>query len=937
MTDLALPPQYNPAAIEAELYRFWVEHGCFAPEPADTRRDGAIAQPLPYVIMMPPPNVTAVLHMGHGLNNTVQDVLARFERMRGRPTLWLPGTDHAGIATQNVVEKLVAKQGRTRFDLGREEFVRRVWSYVDETGGAILEQLKALGSSADWSRTYFTLDADLSRAVREVFVRLYEKGLIYRGKYIINWCPRCLTALSNEEAEKSEVDGKIWRLRYPLAGGQGFISVATTRPETMLGDMAVVVHPGDKRFHALLGQSVLLPLVGREVPILADEAIDPEFGTGAVKVTPAHDPLDFEIGQRHGLTPLDIMTPDAHLNETVPERFRGLDRFEARRRVVQEFEALGLLEGVDSHRHAVGHCYRCDTVIEPRLSDQWFVRMQPLAAPALEAYRTGQLRFIPERRGEEYASWMGNIRDWCISRQLWWGHRIPVWYCDGCGGTTVSRDDVARCGCGAVPRQDEDVLDTWFSSWLVPFSSLGWPEQTDDLARFYPGSVLVTAPEILFFWVARMVMAGIEFMGRVPFDTVYLHGTVRDTQHRKMSKSLGNGIDPLEVIEKYGADALRYTVIASMAVGTDVILDPKDLETSFAPGRNFANKLWNAGRFILTNLGDNPGKGEPAVRPYVSDATGTGDLLDRAHTHATGTGDPVGRPYDGSLRPLAGPYPNVIRRDELTLADRWIIARCDRMVREATANYEKFRLNEAASAVYHFVWSDLADWYLEQAKPRLYGTQPGGDVARAVVARTFEVALQVLHPIMPFITETLWQRLPGRAPNASIMRSKWPHPARLAMDDAAERDFTLVQELVGAVRQIRAEYGVEPGKPVNVRASRAHAAFRTEEQTIMRLAKIGSLSYGAPLAEAGANAVLVDGTTLYIALGDLVDVEKECQRLGAELDRITGLIEAQQKKLGNEQFVSRAPAAVVEGERAKLLQFEQQAAALTEKRGQLGC
>ncbi|MEO8636058.1 MAG: valine--tRNA ligase [Gemmatimonadales bacterium] len=895
MTDLSLPPQYNPAAIEAELYRFWLERGCFAPDADQAWSGGALAPPRPYVIMMPPPNVTAVLHMGHGLNITVQDVLARFERMRGRPTLWLPGTDHAGIATQNVVEKLVAKEGKTRFDLGREEFVRRVWSYVDETGDAILEQLKALGASADWSRTYFTLDDGLSRAVREVFVRLHEKGLIYRGKYIINWCPRCLTALSNEEAEKSEVDGKIWRLRYPLASGQGFITVATTRPETMLGDMAVVVHPEDKRFHPLLGQSVRLPLVDREIPILADEAIDPEFGTGAVKVTPAHDPLDFEIGQRHGLTPLDIMTPDAHLNDTVPARFRGLDRFEARRRVVQEFEALGLLDGVDGHRHAVGHCYRCDTVIEPRLSDQWFVKMKPLAAPALAAYRTGKLRFIPERRGDEYASWMENIRDWCISRQLWWGHRIPVWYCDGCGTTTVSRDDVARCSCGAVPRQDEDVLDTWFSSWLVPFSSLGWPERTEDLARYYPGSVLVTAPEILFFWVARMVMAGIEFMGEVPFDTVYLHGTVRDTQHRKMSKSLGNGIDPLEVIEKYGADALRYTVIASMAVGTDVILDPKDLETSFAPGRNFANKLWNAGRFILTNLGDR------------------------------------------RTRPLAGPYANVVRREELGLADRWIIDRCDQMVRDATDSYTKFRLNEAASTIYHFVWSDLADWYIEQAKPRLYDTGSGGEIARAVVGRTFEVALQMLHPIMPFITETLWKRLPGRAPDASIMRSAWPGAARLAVDASAEREFTLVQELVGAVRQIRAEYGVEPGKSVNVRASQAHAAFRAEEGTIMRLAKIGSLTYGAPLAEPGANAVLADGTTLYIALGDLVDVKKECERLGADLNRISQLIESQQKKLGNEQFVGRAPAAVVEGERAKLAQFEQQAAALREKRGQLGC
>ncbi|MBP6670308.1 MAG: valine--tRNA ligase [Gemmatimonadales bacterium] len=888
MTDpTSLPPQYNPAAIEADLYRSWLAAGAFAPA------DQATAPP--YVIMMPPPNVTAVLHMGHGLNNTVQDVLVRFERMRGRPALWLPGTDHAGIATQNVVEKLVAREGKTRFDLGREEFVRRVWAFVDQTGSTILDQLKAIGSSADWSRTYFTLDEDLSRAVREVFVRLHEKGLIYRGKYIINWCPRCLTALSNEEAEKEETDGRIWRLRYPLADGSGHLTVATTRPETMLGDTAVAVHPEDERYAHLIGRTVRLPLVDREIPIVADLAIDREFGTGAVKVTPAHDPVDFEIGQRHGLPAIDIMTPEARMAETVPERFQGLDRFEARKQVVREFEALGLLEQVDNHRHAVGHCYRCDTVVEPRLSDQWFVRMKPLAEPALQAYTDGRLRFIPERRGEEYANWMGNIRDWCISRQLWWGHRIPVWYCDACGATLVSRTDVTRCRCGGAVRQDEDVLDTWFSSWLVPFSSLGWPDRTDDLRRFYPGSVLVTAPEILFFWVARMVMAGCEFMGDIPFHTVYLHGTVRDTQHRKMSKSLGNGIDPIEVVEKFGADALRYTVIAGMAVGTDVILDPDDLETSFAPGRNFANKVWNAGRFILTNLGDS------------------------------------------STRPLAGPYPDVVRADDLGLADRWIIARCDAMVREATTNYEKFRLNEAASAVYHFLWSDLADWYLEQAKPRLYGSEPGGDVARAVIGRTFEVALAVLHPIMPFVTETLWGRFPGRAADATLSRSAWPRPDARAAAPGAERGFALVQELVGAIRQIRAEYGVEPGKSVNVRVSRAHEAFRQEEGCIRRLAKVGSLSFGAALPEPGANAVLADGTSLYIALGDLVDVQKECERLGTEAARLTQLIEGQRKKLGNEQFVSRAPVNVVQHEREKLASLEQQLAALSEKREQLGC
>ncbi len=705
-----LAPQYQPGDIEQGLYRWWTEQDLFAP------RSGS----RPYVIMMPPPNVTAQLHMGHGLNNTIQDAVIRFERMRGRDVLWLPGTDHAGIATQNVVERMLTTEGKTRFDLGREAFVERVWEHVETTGATILEQLKAIGASCDWSRTYFTLDEGLSRAVREVFVRLYEQDLIYRGNYIINWCPRCLTALSNEEAEKEEEDGKLWHLRYPLSDGR-HLTVATTRPETMLGDTAVAVHPSDTRYAALIGSTIRLPLVDREIPIIADDEIDPAFGTGAVKVTPAHDPLDFEIGKRHGLDALNVLTPDAHVNENAPERFQRLTREAARKQVVQEFEALGLLEKVENHHHAVGHCYRCGTVIEPRLSEQWFVRMAPLAAPALKAYTDGDVRFIPERRGTEYAQWMEGIRDWCISRQLWWGHRIPVWYCDapGCGQISVSRTDLTACpGCGGAVRQDEDVLDTWFSSWLVPFSSLGWPEQTGDLKRFYPGDTLVTAPEILFFWVARMIMAGLEFQGKVPFHTVYLHGTVRDTQHRKMSKSLGNGIDPLEVIERYGADALRYTVISGMAVGTDLILDPADLESSFAAGRNFANKLWNAGRFALGTL-------------------------------------------DGPTRPLAGPYANVVRHEELTLPDRWIIARCDATVRTATEAFERFRLNDAAAAVYRFLWSDLADWYIEQAKPRLYNQQPGGDVARAVLAQTFDVALRLLHPVMPFVTETLWKRLPG--------------------------------------------------------------------------------------------------------------------------------------------------------------------------------
>jgi valyl-tRNA synthetase len=890
-----LAPQYNPASIESELYQWWTERGLFSPE------NHAPGTGKPYVIMMPPPNVTAVLHMGHGLNNTVQDVVIRFERMRGRRALWVPGTDHAGIATQNVVERELAQEGLTRFDLGRDRFVERVWAHVQVTGPAILGQLKALGCSADWSRTYFTLDEGLSRAVRETFVRLYEQGLVYRGHYIINWCPRCLTALSNEEAEKEEVDGHLWHLRYPLADGSGHVIVATTRPETMLGDTAVAVHPADERYQALIGREVRLPLVDRLIPIVADEAVDPAFGSGAVKITPAHDPADFEIGRRHALPSIDVMTPDARISLAAPDRFQGLDRFEARRLVVSEFERAGLLDRVETHRHAVGHCYRCNTVIEPRLSDQWFVRMEPLARPALQAYRDGTLRFVPERRGDDYSTWLEGIRDWCISRQLWWGHRIPVWYCDavGCGKISVSREDLNACsGCGGPVRQDEDVLDTWFSSWLVPFSSLGWPAETRDLATYYPGHTMVSAPEILFFWVARMIMSGLHFMGEVPFTDIYLHGTVRDTLHRKMSKSLGNGIDPLEVIEKYGADALRYSLVSGMSVGTDVILDPNDLEGSFAAGRNFANKLWNAARFILSNL------------PGIS-------------------------------RPLAGDAPGAIRREELSLADRWIIARCNATVVEATEAYERFRLNEAAAAVYRFIWSDLADWYIEQSKPRLYGDQPGGDVARAVVAQTFDVALRLLHPVMPFITEELWRRLPGRPAEASISVAPWPRPDARAEDSAALRQFGLVQELVGALRQIRAEYGIPPGQAVraNVAAESDEmlGALEQERKTITRLAKLSTLTVGESQERVGGHAVLSNGAAVFVPLGDAIDLGRECGRLGSEVQRLSQLVLSQEQKLGNEKFVARAPSEVVERERQKLSTWKEQREVLSRKRELLGC
>jgi len=900
-----LPPQYDPTGLEAPLYEGWERGGLFRP-----RSDGTAGPSRPsFVIMMPPPNVTAQLHMGHGLNNTIQDVLIRFERMRGRDTLWLPGTDHAGIATQNVVEKALAEEGKTRFDLGRAPFEERVWAHVKETGSVILNQLRALGASSDWRRTYFTLDDNLSRAVREVFVSLYEKGLIYRGKYIINWCPRCLTALSNEEVERTDTEGKLWHFRYPLAGDPpGHIIVATTRPETMLGDTAVAVHPDDDRYRSLVGRTVQLPLADRPIPVIADPAVDPAFGTGAVKLTPAHDPLDFDIAQRHQVEIIDVMTDDARMSDAAPAPFRGWDRFEARDAVLRELKRLGLVVKVESHRHAVGRCYRCDTVVEPRLSDQWFVSMAPLAEPALRAYREGRIRFIPEHRGTEYAQWLENIRDWCISRQLWWGHRIPVWYCDDCGDATASRTDLTRCPCGGSVRQDEDVLDTWFSSQLVPFSSLGWPDATSDLKRFYPGDVLVTAPEILFFWVARMIMIGIESQGDIPFHTVYLHGTVRDTQHRKMSKSLGNGIDPLDVIERYGADALRYTVVSGLSVGTDLILDHEDIETSFASGRNFANKLWNLGRFILGNVGG-------PVRPL-----------------------PGGR---------GGGSPDAVRPDELTLADRWIIARCDDTVREATRACERFRLNDAALALHRFLWSDLADWYLEVIKPRLLDGRAGGDVARAVVTQVFDVALRLLHPIMPFITETLWLALrqsTGRArAGDSIMSAPWPGPDRRAEDARALGQFAMLQELVGSLRSIRAEYGVPPGQLVRAHVSKPGpdlgGVLESEKPTIARLARVSTLDLAEGDQEAGgtANAVLSDGSVVSIPLGDVVNLEKECARLDAESHRLSGAIRGQESKLGNQDFLTRAPAAVVAREREKLESWREQSAALADKRRKLGC
>ena len=894
-----LAPQYTAADVEGRLYADWQARGLFAPSAAPGAK--------PYVIVIPPPNVTDVLHMGHGLNNTIQDVLIRFERMRGRAALWVPGTDHAGIATQNVVEKLLAAEGKTRFDLGRQAFVERVWAHVRQKGDTILQQLKAIGCSCDWSRTRFTLDPSMSRAVREVFVRLWEEGLIYRGHRVIHWCPRCHTALSDEEAEHADVEGALYYVRYPFADSDGHVTVATTRPETMLGDVAVAVNPGDEARRPFVGRHLILPIAELEIPIIADEHVEAGFGTGFVKITPAHDADDFEVGRRHDLATPIVMTADARMADAaldgkpggrVPAPFFGMDRFEARKAVVAALKEKGLLEKVETRLHAVRHCYRCDTVVEPRLSEQWFVTMEPLAAPALAAYRKGEVRFIPERRGDEFEQWLTGIRDWNISRQLWWGHRIPVWYCEQCGLVSALREDPAGCAaCGGPMRQDEDVLDTWFSSWLWPFSTLGWPDATTDLARFYPTDVLVTAPEIIFFWVARMIMAGLHFLGRVPFHTVYLHGTVRDTHHVKMSKSLGNGIDPLEVVQRYGADALRFAVTSGLAVGTDIILDPHDLDTSFGSGRNFANKLWNVGRLLLSALGDAP------------------------------------------VPPLAELPPG-----RLGLADRWITSRLAAVAGETTEHLEKFRLNDAVGTPYHFLWDDFADWYLEEIKPRLRGEAPGGDVARAVAAHVFDRVLRLLHPGMPFITEELFRRLPGHAGD-SIMVARWPGSDAGRADPDAERDFAFVQAVVNAAREIRAEYGVKPGLEVTAWVAKLGAgragALQHEALMIRRLARLRELVHAdgdaAPAGRVGAHAVLPGGAELFVALGDAIDVEKECARLGAERARLDHQLAAVRAKLGNESFRSRAPAEVVARETEKERQWTAKRDAIAAKLAALGC
>jgi valyl-tRNA synthetase len=907
-----LATRFDPRAIEPARYRAWHDGGHFHVPASAVLEDGLD----PYVIVIPPPNVTAVLHMGHGLNNTIQDVLIRWRRMQGRASLWVPGTDHAGIATQNVVERRLAAQGKHRDDLGREAFVEEVWDFVRQTGGTILEQLKAIGASCDWERTRFTLDEDLSRAVREVFVRLYEKGLVYRGEYIINWCPRCHTALSNEEAEPAETEGRLWQLRYPLDkaawgaaaaaaangakalgrldDGRWYLTVSTTRPETMLGDTGVAVHPLDARYVDLVGADVELPLTGRTIPIVADDHVDPAFGSGMVKVTPAHDPNDFEIAARTGIAVMNVMTPDARMGENAPDAFRGMDRFDARKAVLEALEADGLLAGESVHTHSVPHCYRCDTVVEPRLSLQWFVKMKPLAEPALAASRDGTITFTPERWKKVYEHWMENIRDWCISRQLWWGHRIPVWYC-ACGEVIVSREDPSSCAkCGGSDlQQDPDVLDTWFSSWLWPFSVFGWPRDDDDVKAFYPGQTMVTGPDILFFWVARMIMAGYEFLGEPPFTQVYLNGMVRDALGRKMSKSLGNGIDPLHVVQEYGADAMRFTLINQAAVGTDILLDHEDVEGSFANGRNFANKIWNAGRFALMSMGDGP------------------------------------------VRSLAEVS------DHLELEDRWILSRLQHAAAATTQDLERFRLHEVAEDLYHFFWGEVCDWYLELVKARLADTADAGsrEAARTTLVTVLDGAFRLLHPIMPFITSELWARIPwpeGEERPEDLIVAPWPVADAARRDAEAEQRMASFQELIVEIRRLRKEYGIGEGQRITIQFTSSDARFSAtvaeQGAALERLARVNEVTTGGDAPQGiGAHAVLSDGAELFLPLEGVIDVDRERARLRAEIERLEGVVVSTDKKLANEAFVSKAPAEVVDREREKAEAAREQAAKLREK------
>ena len=870
-----LPKTYDPKAVEDKLYSFWNDSGFFHAEVNPKKK--------PYTIVIPPPNVTGQLHMGHAFDETLQDILIRTKRMQGYEALWMPGTDHAGIATQiKVEENLRKEEGKTRYDLGREEFLKRVWDWKHKFGNRIISQLKKLGSSCDWERERFTMDEGCSKAVREVFVNLYNKGLIYKGHRIINWCPHCATALSDAEVEYETQPGKLWHIRYPLADGSGDLVVATTRPETYMGDSGVAVNPNDERYKHLIGKTCILPIMNREIPIFGDEYVDMEFGTGCVKVTPCHDPNDFEMGQRHNLEQILVFNEDATVNAN-GGKYEGMDRYECRKAVVKDLEEGGYLVKIEDHEHNVGTCYRCGTTVEPMTSAQWFVKMAPLAKPAMDVVNEGTTRFVPDRFSKTYLRWMENVHDWCISRQLWWGHRIPAFYCEDCGEMTVSKTDVRTCPkCGGTHiRQEEDVLDTWFSSALWPFSTLGWPDKTPELDYFYPTSTLVTGYDIIFFWVARMIFSGVEHMGETPFKTVYIHGLVRDAQGRKMSKSLGNGIDPLEVIDQYGADALRFTLATGNSPGNDMRFSDERVQAS----RNFCNKIWNASRFIQMNL-----------------------TIDKDKA--------VQLPAD------------------LALEDKWIVSKFNTLVADVTRNIDQYELGLAASKLNDFIWENFCDWYIEIAKTRL---QTGDENVQKVLCYVLSGAMQLLHPFMPFITETIWQALPHEGP--SVMVSSWPEYDEKLNFSVEEAQMESLMDAVRAIRNRRAEMNVPPSKKAKVLIlTEKKDTFSAGAGFFPKLAYASEIELiDAVPADAAKMASVVTGDAqIYMPMGDLIDFEAERARLGKEKSKVEGDIDFVMKKLNNPKFVDKAPEKVVAAEREKADKLREHLAKLEESIAALG-
>ena len=848
-----LAKAYEPQEVEGRIYDFWMQGGYFHAE-VDPKKK-------PYTIVIPPPNITGQLHMGHAWDETLQDILIRWKRMQGYSALWLPGTDHASIATEAKIVEAMREEGLSKEDLGREAFLERAWAWKDKFGGRILEQLKLLGSSCDWDRLRFTMDEGCSKAVRHVFVKLYEEGLIYRGERIINWCPHCKTAISDAEVIFEEQQGSFWHLRYPLADGSGYIQLATTRPETMLGDTAVAVHPEDERYKHLVGKNVILPLVNKEIPIVADEYVEMDFGTGVVKITPAHDPNDFEVGRRHNLPVINVMNEDGSINEN-GGKYAGLSGMEARKQIVKDLEEGGYLIKVEPIKHNVGTCQRCHTVVEPRVSTQWFVKMEPLAKPAIDVVKDGTIRFIPERLEKTYYNWMENIKDWCISRQLWWGHRIPAWYCEDCGETIVSETDVDTCPkCGGKRiHQDEDTLDTWFSSALWPFSTLGWPDETEELKYFYPTDTLVTGYDIIFFWVARMIFSGLKHMDKAPFNTVLFHGLLRDSQGRKMSKSLGNGIDPVDVINQYGADALRFTLVTGNSPGNDA----RYSDEKVAASRNFANKIWNAARFIHMNI-------------------------------------------DGHDVPCALPQ-------SLTLEDQWIVSRFNTVTKEVTENLDKFELGMAVSKLYDFIWDDFCDWYIELAKrPLTGGDEAAAQNTRQVLVWVLTNTLALLHPFMPFVTEEIWQSLPHQG--EALIVAPWPEYEEGRAFPQAEAEMKKVMELITAVRTRRSEMNVPPSKKAHLAIEAADtAAFEAEKEAIARLAYCSGVEVAQSVPQAeGSVTVVTAACRAYLPMDDLVDKKAETARLTKELEGAKKQLATAEAKLQNEKFISKAPQKVIDG------------------------